>query len=260
MVWGFSPGLWQQLDPSTLPDNVHPFTGVEGRAGVNAPATQSDLWVWVQGNPWEKVWHTATTVQEALTPPLTLDYALDAFVGADIRDPTGFIDGTANPAIDEAIRVSVVPEGQKGAGGVPVLVQKWIHNLKKFNAISVPEQQDVFGRTKVDSVQLDHAHMPATSHVSRTSIHGSDGSGRHIYRRNTPFAATPGEAGSQFIGCAADVSAIDEMLDRMFGRAPDGIIDHFTLYSTPVTGSYYWTPPMEDLDRIFGPIKAPRHH
>lgn len=255
IVWSFSPELWASLAPGTLPDNVHPFSGINGPRGLNAPATQSDVWVWVQGNLWEKVWAVTAAVRDAMAGAATLEYSLDAFVGADDRDPIGFIDGTENPALDEAMEIAVVPDGRTGAGGVPILVQKYIHDLAKFDSLSVKEQEDVFGRTKADSVQLADDVMPATSHVSRNTIHDELGEERHIYRRNTPFANAD-EAGSQFIGCAWDVNRIDTMLERMFGTSGDGLSDHFLLYSTPVTGSYYWAPAMEDLERNFGPLTA----
>ncbi|MCB0918153.1 MAG: Dyp-type peroxidase [Actinobacteria bacterium] len=255
IVWGFSPRIWEQLSPGTLPDNVHPFEGITGTGGLSAPATQSDIWVWLQGNLWEKVWHATTAVKGALASQLVLDHSLDAFIGADNRDPIGFIDGTENPAVDEAVEISVVPDGQVGAGGVPVLVQKYVHNLAKFDGLTVHEQEDVFGRTKLESIQLDDDVMPATSHVSRNTIHDAQGQERHIYRRNTPFADAE-VAGSQFIGCAWDVDRIDTMLSRMFGTAGDGLTDHFLQYSTPVTGSYYWAPSMDDLERVFGSLEA----
>ncbi len=42
-------------------------------------------------------------------------------------------------------------------------------------------------------------------------------------------------------------------LDRMFGRAEDGLMDRLTEFSTPVSGSYWFAPPAESLAALFGP-------
>lgn len=48
---------------------------------------------------------------------------------------------------------------------------------------------------------------------------------------------------------------MDEMVARMFGTSGDGLTDHLTRYSTPVTGSYYFVPPVEDLTTVFGTLE-----
>ncbi|MDA9912898.1 Dyp-type peroxidase [Candidatus Nanopelagicales bacterium] len=251
-VWGFNPDLWRRLEPGGVPSNVMPFQGIRGTGGV-APQTQSDIWFWCNGNAYEKLWQTAYAVLKALEPVAVLERQLSAFIGRDNRDPSGFIDGTENPALDEALEISVVPDSVPGAGGIPIFVQKWIHRMTAFEALPVAEQERVFGRTKEESVQLPPAQMPATSHVSRNTILDADGEEMHIYRRNTPYAQMD-EIGSLFIGCAADPGRIDLMLERMFGATADGLIDNFTKYSDAVSGSYYFAPSMNALTAVFGSL------
>ncbi|MCH9816592.1 MAG: Dyp-type peroxidase [Actinomycetia bacterium] len=251
-VWGFNPELWRQLEPGGVPPNVVAFSGISGSGGV-APETQSDIWFWCNGNAYEKLWQTAYQVLKALEPVAVLERQLSAFIGRDNRDPSGFIDGTENPALDEALEISVIPADLPGAGGIPIFVQKWVHRMAAFEALPVTEQERVFGRTKEDSIQLPPEEMPATSHVSRNTILDSDGAEMHIYRRNTPYARM-GEIGSLFIGCAADPGRIDLMLERMFGATADGLTDSFTQFSDAVTGSYYFAPSMNALTAVFGSL------
>jgi putative iron-dependent peroxidase len=232
---------------------VQPFAGLSGIGGV-APNTQSDIWFWCNGNAYEKLWQIAYDVLKALAPVANLARQLSAFIGQDNRDPSGFIDGTENPALDEAQDVSVVPAGQAGAGGIPIFVQKWVHNMAAFEALPVADQERVFGRTREESVQLPPDQMQATSHVSRNTILDVEGQELHIYRRNTPYARM-GEIGSLFIGCAADPGRIDLMLARMFGTSGDGLTDSFTNYSKAVSGSYYFAPAMSALSDVFGPLE-----
>ena len=74
-----------------------------------------------------------------------------------------------------------------------------------------------------------------------------DGEELEIYRRSTPYG-TVGEHGLYFLGFSAELSRFDKMLARMFGMSRDGVRDHLTDFTTPVSGSYYFAPSLEALD------------
>jgi porphyrinogen peroxidase len=247
LVWGFAPSLWNGLSVDGCPENLQDFGGISGPGGT-APATQRSVWLWVAGNAWEKVWQTARAADAHLSGIASDRYELHAFTPIDNRDPTGFIDGTENPEIDEALEVALYPDG-----GSAVLVQKWVHDLRAFESLSVAEQEAVFGRTKSDSQELAEDVMPPTSHVSRNVIEDADGEELHIFRRNTPFASVS-EAGTMYIGASGDPARTDLMLARMFGATGDGLIDHLTRFSKAVSGSYYFVPSMEGLTQVFGSL------
>ena len=59
------------------------------------------------------------------------------------RGLDGFIDGTENPHEDPEIRhIGTVPEGEAGAGGSYVVVQKYLHDLKKWESYNLAEQEE----------------------------------------------------------------------------------------------------------------------
>jgi putative iron-dependent peroxidase len=164
------------------------------------------------------------------------------------RDLTGFIDGTENPSLVEAPEVVLVPDGQPGAGGSVVLVQKWVHDADQWMSLPVEQQELVMGRTKADSVELDEARMPEDSHVSRTVLEDADGEELEIFRRNTPYGGVT-EHGTMFVGFSADQRRLARMLDRMAG-VEDGIRDALTRYTTALTGAYYFCPSVESLQAL----------
>ena len=159
------------------------------------------------------------------------------------------MDGTANPRIDEAAEVALVPGGQPGAGGSFVIAQRWVHDLTGFAELAVPDQQRVFGRTKPDSVELEGDAKPANAHISRVEIHDEAGEERPIFRRSTPYG-TVVEAGLYFLGFSADLSRFSDMLAAMYGTTGDSIRDHLTDFSTPVSGSFFFAPSLESLAAI----------
>ena len=246
-VWGFAPSLWKSL--GDLPTDILDFQGVSGSGGT-APATQASVWFWAAGNVWEKVWAACAAADAQLSQLAVNRRWLHCYTGVDNRDPIGFIDGSENPELDEALSVSLYPDG-----GSAVLVQKWVHDLAAFNALPLSAQEAVFGRTKADSIEFADDVKPPTSHSSRNVITDENGEELHIFRRNTPYANMD-EAGTLFIGCTRQPERIERMLARMFGASPDGLTDALTQYSRAVTGSWYWVPPVEALTGAFGALDA----
>jgi putative iron-dependent peroxidase len=97
------------------------------------------------------------------------------------------------------------------------------------------------GRTKDDSIELDD--KPDNSHVARTD---QDEFGK-IFRRNTPYG-TVTDHGTMFVGFCAQQRPLEAMLENMAGLT-DGVRDELTVYTTPLTGAYYFVPSTQSLRR-----------
>jgi putative iron-dependent peroxidase len=251
LVVGFRPSLWARLAPRYAPDGVRDFEqAVQGVDGYAMPATQQDLWVWIAGYTYDKVFDASREAFGALAPYATLADETAGWTYKENRDLTGFIDGTENPTLLEAPEVAIIPEGQSGAGSSVVLVQKWTHDIAAWEVLSVPEQERVIGRTKADSVELGEEIRGPQSHVSRTIIE-ENGEEQPIFRRNAPFG-TAATHGTMFVGFSAEQERLARMLRRMAG-AEDGVRDALTRYATALTGAYYVVPPVEALREFAAP-------
>lgn len=252
LVVGLGADLARRLVlPGGVPDALAPFPAVDGIDGTGAPSTQHDLWIWVHGTGEDVVLDTARQVVAAFAGAAEVALDQPCFVYKDSRDLTGFVDGTANPRVDEAPEVACVPRGEAGEGGSFVLTQRWVHDLAAFEALPVDEQERVIGRTKPDSVELDDEHKPANAHIARVEITDDDGAEIEIYRRSTPYG-TVAEHGLYFLAFAADPGRFTAMLARMFGVGGDGVRDRLTDFSRPVTGSIYFAPSLDALNELLG--------
>jgi putative iron-dependent peroxidase len=245
IVVGFGPDLWRRLRPGDAPDDLAPFVAIEGD-GIRAPATQHDIWVWSHGTGEDVELDVARAVAAAFDPVATLAQDQPGFVYLDSRDLTGFIDGTENPPVEAAHDVAIVPDGGRGEGGAHVITMRWVHDLAKFHAQSVEEQEATIGRTKPDSVERDD--KPPTAHISRVVIE-EDGEELEIYRRSVPYGRV-GELGLYFIAFSADPSRFTKMLAHMYGTTGDGLHDHLVDFTTAVSGSFYFAPSLDALDGI----------
>ena len=124
-----------------------------------------------------------------------------------------------------------------------MLAQRWVHDLIAFDRLAVADQEATIGRTKPDSVELDD--KPPTAHISRVVIE-EDGEELEIYRRSAPYG-TVREHGLYFVAFSADRTRFDKMLARMFGTTGDGLHDHLTDFTRPVSGAYYFAPSLQAL-------------
>ena len=245
LVAGFRPSLWRKVAPQDIPEGVSDFDQpVQGVDGYSMPATQHDLFLWAAGHAYDKVFDVTREAVKALAPVASLVSEVAGWTYKENRDLTGFIDGTENPSLLEAPEVALIPPQSPGAGGSIVLIQKWLHDAAAFEALPIEAQEKVIGRTKDTSMELDEEARGPQSHVSRNVI-VENGEEQHIFRRNTPFG-TATEHGTMFIGFSRDQHRLARMLARMAG-AEDGIRDALTLYTTAVSGAYYFVPSVESL-------------
>lgn len=217
------------------------FPSFEG-ALVDVPSTQHALWCWLRGKDRGELLHRSRRLEASLSPALKLDQVVDVFRHRVGHDLTGYEDGTENPVGDAAIEASVVAEGGVGeVGGSFAVIQRWVHDLNYFESLSAADQDDIFGRRKSDNEELDEA--PASAHVKRTAQESFQPEA-FMVRRSMPWIEG-GQVGLMFLCFGRSFSAFEAQMRRMAG-ADDGIVDALYRFSRPVSGGYYWCPPLRD--------------
>jgi porphyrinogen peroxidase len=149
-----------------------------------------------------------------------------------------------NPTLVEAPELSVIGGGHAGAGGSILHLQKWAHDANAWEALSGAEQEQVIGRTKLDSIELEDG--PDDSHVASTD---QERFGK-IFRRNMPYG-TVTDHGTMFVGFCAEQRPLAAMLESMAG-ANGGPRDALTRFTSALTGAYYFVPSIEALRAAAG--------
>ena len=239
LVIGLRPELWRGLRQADIPDELGGFAEpVTGDDGFTMPATQHDAVLWLAGSAYDVVFNTSREAIGALAGIATVADEVSSWPYMHDRDLTGFIDGTENPSLAEAPQVALVAEGAPGAGGSVLLLQRWPHDVEAWEALSQTEQEQVMGRTKDNSTELED--KPETSHVARND---QDEFG-HVFRRNMPYG-TVTDHGTMFVGFASSRAPLHRMLESMAGVG--GPRDALTRYSAPVSGAYYFVPALSSI-------------
>lgn len=248
LVIGLGPALAARLGVEA-PELVA-FPGYATSDGTaQAPATQRDLWVWAHGPTPDLVLDVVRRALQPLSSIATVALDQPGFVYHDSRDLTGFIDGTANPPLDEAVGIAVVADGQPGAGSAYAMTMRFEHHLDRFEALPVAEQEQVFGRTKLDGEELESDAKAPDAHISRVEVDDEAGEELKVYRRSVPWGTATAQ-GLHFVAFGCDVHRFDLQLRHQYGLVDDGITDRLLAFTTPETGSFWVCPSVDDLDRL----------
>ena len=234
-----------------MPADVHDFDEpIRGRDGYRMPATQHDVWLWVASSSRSQAFDVEHHMLGEVRGLFDVADETVGWVYEMNRDLTGFEDGTENPGALEAPGVVAVAPGQPGAGASVLLYQLWRHRTEKWEGLSDADQEDVIGRTKVGSVELDDDVKPESSHVARSVVE-VDGEELEVFRRNTAYGDMT-DHGTVFVGFSHDQWRLEEMLRRMAG-ADGGPRDRLTDFTDALTGSWYVCPSVEGLLAVAGP-------
>ena len=245
LVAGFRPELWRELRPEDVPAEVAGFDAeIAGIEGFVMPATQHDAMLWISGGSYDVVFDVARAAIAELAGLATVGEETSSWSYHHDLDLTGFIDGTENPSLIDAPEFALIPNTEPGGGGTILLLQKWEHDVRLWEGLSVSDQEQVMGRLKPDSTEIDD--KPDDSHVASTD---QDRFGK-IFRRNMPYG-TVTKHGTMFVGFAAAREPLQTMLESMAG-VKTGTRDALTRFTKPVSGAYYFVPSIEAIASLAG--------
>jgi putative iron-dependent peroxidase len=247
---GLGSDLWDRLFVSPRPAKLHPFREI--RAGDrHAVSTPGDLLFHIRSKRIDLCFELATQILARLGDAVSPADEVQGFRYFDDRDLLGFVDGTENPRGEEAVdAVLVGQEDAAFAGGSYVIVQKYLHDLDGWNALSTEAQERIIGRTKLSDIELDDSVKPSSAHSALNTI-VEDGKEVKILRDNMPFGRpSHSEFGTYFIGYSRSPETIEQMLENMFVGRPPGNYDRILDFSRAVTGSLFFVPTKTFLDGV----------
>jgi putative iron-dependent peroxidase len=249
-VLGFGSDAWDKLFGTPRPLELHPFREIQ--AGPrHAVATPGDLLFHIRAARMDLCFELATQILARLKGSVSPVDEVHGFRYFDDRDLIGFVDGTENPTAQTAIDAALVgSEDAASAGGSYVIVQKYLHDLAGWNALSTEAQERIIGRTKLSDIELDDAVKPTSAHNALTTI-VENGKEVKIVRDNMPFGSvSQGEFGTYFIGYARSPRTTEQMLVNMFVGRPPGNYDRILDFSRAVSGSLFFAPSATFLENV----------
>jgi putative iron-dependent peroxidase len=247
---GIGSEAWDRLFGAPRPAELHPFREI--KAGPrHAVATPGDLMFHIRAKRMDLCFEMATQVMAALGEAVSGVDEVHGFRYFDDRDLIGFVDGTENPsgqAADDAAYIGA--EDMAFAGGSYVIVQKYLHDVAGWNALSTEAQERIIGRQKLSDIELDDMVKPTYAHNALAKV-VVDGKEIKIIRDNMPFGrVAEKEFGTYFIGYARSPRTIEQMLQNMFVGLPPGNYDRLLDFSVAKTGSLFFVPSATFLENV----------
>jgi len=258
-VVGIGSALWDRLSPGRRPAELHPFTPIEGPAHA-APSTPGDLLFHLRAEREDMSFELERQLLDVIGDAATVVDETTGFRYFDARDLLGFVDGTANPTGAELPGAALIAADADPdfAGGSYVVVQKYVHDMAGWAALSTEDQEAIMGRTKIDNVEIDDDAAPRKSHKTLATIEDDAGGELAILRDNMPFGRPgAGEFGTYFIGYSGRLWVTEQMLERMFVGVPPGSYDRLLDFSTAITGSTFFVPTAGMLEALAEPPADP---
>lgn len=249
-IAGFGSEAWDKLFGAPRPAELHPFREI--RSGErHAVSTPGDILFHIRAKRMDLCFELAAQIMDSIGDVVAVADEVHGFRYFDDRDVMGFVDGTENPRGGAARDAAIVGgEDAAFAGGSYVIVQKYLHDLKAWNALPVEMQERIIGRRKLSDVELSEAEKPAYAHNALTNIE-ENGRQLQILRDNMPFGRPGhGEFGTYFIGYSRSPRITEMMLENMFVGRPPGNYDRLLDFSRAVTGSLFFVPSVQFLDNV----------
>ncbi|HVK85395.1 MAG TPA: Dyp-type peroxidase [Kofleriaceae bacterium] len=215
-------------------DGLRAFPAYDSPAGA-IPSTQAAVFVQGRGDDAGASLRAVRRVIAALGPGLVLDEDIAAYKHDIGRDLSGYEDGTENPKGDAAVTAAV------GASGASfVAAQRWVHDLDKLEQFDARVRDELIGRNRETNEELDAP--PARAHTKRSEQESFDPPA-FMVRRSMPFGGVR-QHGLYFVAYVATLDTFERMMQRMAG-VDDGVVDGLFQFSRPVSGGYYWCPPVD---------------
>jgi porphyrinogen peroxidase len=263
-VMGIGSEAWDRLFGAPRPAELHPFREI--RAGSrHAVATPGDLLFHIRAKRMDLCFEIATQIMARLGEAVAAVDEVHGFRYFDDRDLLGFVDGTENPRGEAVIEAALIGEEDAAfAGGSYVIVQKYLHDMDGWNALSTEAQERIIGRAKLSDIELDDSVKPTSAHNALTTI-TENGKEFQIVRDNMPFGRVgEGEFGTYFIGYCRTPRITEQMIENMFVGRPPGNYDRLLDFSRAVTGTLFFVPSATFLESVNGgdtavmaPVPAP---
>ncbi|QNL48060.1 Dyp-type peroxidase [Olivibacter sp. SDN3] len=248
VVMGIGYNAWHLLGlPEPLPKEFEEFVPIVGSKHT-AVATDGDLHFHIRADETSFCIDVASAISEAITGVAESIEEIHGFRYWDSRSILGFVDGTENPhGTDRQYFGTIGEEDPYYKGGSYLFVQKYIHDLKAWRSLPVSDQEKIIGRSKADDIEMPDDVKPSNAHSALANV----GDDFKIVRDNMPFGSvSTNEMGTYFIAYASSFSTVKKMLTNMFIGSPEGNYDRILDFSTPKTGTLFFVPTFDMLDKF----------
>ncbi len=208
-----------------------------------------DLLVSVRADRFDVCFQAARTMQEWLGHDVELLEQMTNFRFMDGRDLLGFIDAPDNPRGMQRRQVALVKTDDDPyfAGGSYLYVQKFRHDLRRWEHLSTEIQEHVMGRKKLTGERISEALLSMVTHTQKARLVRDDEQPLQLLRQNMPWGDLR-EQGLLAMYLSAAPADIIYWLKQRYIADAQGDYDPLLDYTDAVSNAVYFVPTVDFLE------------
>lgn len=241
---------WDEFYPQARPALLEPFPSMNSDDRI-APSSNVDIYIEIRSDRGDVNHIVCSKVCQLLADSVELIEQIQAFRFLDGRDLTGFVDGTENPTGMHRRDVALVKDYEDVlfSSGSYLHTQRYQHNLTLWNSLENKEQEDIYGRTKLDNIEYESEKKPLTAHTKRTNLKDEQGKTIEILRQSMPYGDMKCQ-GLFFVSYCHSPKPFALMLESMIHGDAHGNVDHLLKYTQAETGAAFFAPSLTFLTEL----------
>ncbi|MFL3651425.1 MAG: Dyp-type peroxidase [Pseudoalteromonas sp.] len=235
---------WPHILPEYIPSELQSFPNINHSDFVMS-AQPCDLFIQIRSDR-EDVNHLfALQILKLFAPDVELVEQIRNFRFLDGRDFNGFIYGGNMPHGRQKRATALVnkPNSFEDQGSY-IHVQRFKHDLTVWQHLSLSEQEQIMGRTRLDNTLIEPAI--STSHASRSELKDENGHAL-LLNQSMPYGDVY-EQGMLSITCSASGGAFEKVLTSRLGTGE--CYDHWLDFTQADMGSAFFAPSIGFLKQL----------
>jgi len=245
---GLSSDFWDRLSFPTRPKGLKPFQEITNE-NVTMPASDAHFLLHIRSNRHDVNYHLSQLLLAQLTPFLKLDEMVHGFCYLDSRDLTGFVDGTENPQGDDREQVALVCDDSEFNRGSYIHLQKYVHDIPRWQQLSLNEQEASYGRSKIENIEFPSTQKSSCAHTKRAAVKDNKSNNVEILRQSLPWGDQHGQ-GLMFASFSAGADNFNLMLKSMCELDENNHCDAILKVSKAVSGHAFFAPPLTWFENL----------
>ncbi len=232
-------GYWAEVYPGLIPVELAPFPDMQCD-DRSAPTMPCDLFIQIRADRLDICHAVGIEVMDLLRIHVELVEQIRGFRYLDGRDLNGFLYGADNPRGMKRRQVGIIGEDDPDfSGGSYVHIQRYRHDLRRWNSLSSRQQEQVMGTTQEHN--LVSSEQSESSHCVRASTVAPDGDEPRLIKQGMPY----GDMASQglfFVSCSASARPFKQMLHSQIYGNGEGDYDKWLDFTSAETGAAFFAP------------------
>ncbi|MAI63299.1 MAG: peroxidase [Alteromonas sp.] len=231
---------WADVYPGLIPVELAPFPDMQCE-DRSAPTTPCDLFIQIRADRLDICHAVGIEVMDLLRIHVELVEQIRGFRYLDGRDLNGFLYATDNPRGMTRRKVAVISEDDDPdfQGGSYLHVQRYRHDLRRWNSLSERQKEQVMGTTQQHN--LPSVEQSASSHCVRAVSSTADGDEPRLMKQGMPYGDMASQ-GLLSVCCSASARPFKHMLQSQIYGNGEGDYDRWLDFTSAETGAAFFAP------------------